>query len=84
MKTPFGRAICFVVMFIAVVTLPWWVSAVLLAAATIYFPYYLEVLFLGFLFDTLYASRVGFPHEALLTAFVFFLVVSFVRTRIRT
>lgn len=83
MKTPVGRIIAFVLMFIAVVVLPWWLSALLLVTATIYFSLYLEVLFFGFLFDTLYSAQVHFPYNALTAGLVLFLVVSFVRTRVR-
>ena len=82
MQKPVVRAILFFVMFGLVATLPWWLSAVALFALTIYFSLYLEVLFFGFMFDTLYGAR-GFPHTALTLATAFLLVVTFVRVRIR-
>ena len=62
--------------------LPWWLSAIILIGLTIYIPLYLEVLFFGFLFDTLYSASKG--HVALISATIFILVVTFIRTRIRT
>ena len=84
MKTPLARAVFFVLTFVFVVVLPWWLPAILLIALTIYFPYYLEVLFFGFVVDTLYLPANYFPYNTLTVAFIFFLLVSFVRTRIRT
>lgn len=84
MRNPFVRVIVFMLVFASVVVLPWWISIFMLAGLTIYFPLYLEVLFFGFLFDTLYSARYGFPYTALSIAFVFLLLVYFIRTRIRT
>ncbi len=84
MKMPIIRIITFIITLVLVLTLPWWVSVVLLLGLTIVFPLYLEVLFFGFLFDTLYSSRHGFPYTALTIVFVFLILVSFVKTRIRT
>ena len=84
MKTPVIRLLFFIITFTLVVILPWWVSAILLALLTIYFPFYIEVLFFGFLIDTLYSVQNNFPYNALTLAFVFLLVTMFVRTQIRT
>ena len=84
MKTPAARVIFFVLTFVAVVVLPWPISAVFLIAETIYFSYYLEVLFFAFLFDTLYSPKFTFPLNPLTIAFVLLVVVSFVKTQIRT
>jgi hypothetical protein len=84
MNTPLVRIILFILVFGCVTMLPWWVSTAVLIGLTIYFPYYLEVLFFGFLFDTLYASSYRFPYTGLTVAVVFLLVTMLVRTRIRT
>ncbi|MES2213217.1 MAG: hypothetical protein V4473_00070 [Patescibacteria group bacterium] len=84
MKSPGMRTLLFVTTLICVLVLPWWVSALLLCALTIYFPLYLEVLLFGFLFDTLYASKYAFPYTGLLSATVLLLIVLFFRTKIRT
>ena len=77
------RTLLFVLVFILVVVLPWWFSTFILAGLTIYFPFYLEVLFFGFLFDTLYSAEYAFPYTGLTMATVFLLATMFVRTRIR-
>lgn len=74
------RVLLFAVVWVCVLTLPWWLSAILLSAMTIIVPIYLEALFFGFLFDTLYSSN----HAGLISAMVLLLVVMFARTRIRT
>jgi len=84
MKTPLARVVFFALTFVAVVVLPWWISALLLIAETIYFSYYLELLFFAFLFDTLYSPKLTFPLNALTLSFALFLIVWFVKTRIRT
>ena len=84
MKTSLARVIFFILTFVAIIVLPWWLSAALLVAETIYFSWYLEVLFFAFLFDTLYSPTFHFPLNALTVAFVFLLIVSFIKTRIRT
>ena len=84
MKRPWVRVILFVLVLIGIVVLPWWLSVVILVGLTIYIPFYPEVLFFGFLFDTLYVSHYTFPYTALTIATMFLIVVMFVRTRIRT
>ncbi len=83
MKSPAMRILVFILALIGILMLPWWISTVVLIALTIYFPFYLEVLFFGFLFDILYASREHFPFFALSLAAIFLIIVSFVRSRIR-
>jgi len=83
MNTPAFRTIIFVITFVLVVVLPWLVSIFLLVGLSIYFPLYLEVLFFGFLFDTLYSARYGFPYTGLSLATLFLLVTIVARTRVR-
>ena len=83
MKTPLVRIPLFILVFIAVLVLPWYFSAMILIGLTIYYPLYLEVILFSFLFDILYSSIYRFPYTALSTAVVFLVVVMFVRTRIR-
>ena len=85
MKT-WQRILLFVSMYICVLVLPWWLTVIVLAGLTIYLHLYLEVVFFGFLFDTLYATKYSntFFHFGLLSATVFLLLVMFVKTKIRT
>lgn len=78
------RVVLFLGVFGLVVTLPWWLSAVILFGLTIYFPLYLEVIFFGFIFDTLYSAQFSFPYIGGTLALVLLLVVSFVKKNIRT
>ncbi|MFZ2621239.1 MAG: hypothetical protein WAX85_00800 [Minisyncoccia bacterium] len=84
MQTPVARFFLFVAVFIVVVVLPWWLTIPILIGLTIYYPLYLEVLFFGFLIDTLYSSNYSFPYLGLFMAFSFLLLVYFIKTHIRT
>ncbi len=84
MKTPLARTASFFVTFVLVLSLPWWVSAVLLLLLTIYFDFYLEVLFFGFLLDSLYFGEKTYIYPSLTIATISLLIISFVKTRIRT
>lgn len=80
----YKRAGLFGLMYIVVVIVPWWLSAVLLFGLTVYFSNYVEVLFFGFLFDVLYASQFPMPFLGLLIATVFLMAVILIKTQIRT
>jgi hypothetical protein len=76
---PIFRVILFVFVLVVVLVLPWWISVVVLMGLTIYLPFYPEVLFFGFLFDTLY----GRNQTGLISATILLIITMFVRTRIR-
>jgi len=78
MKT-WQRILLFVAVYILALTLPWWLTAVALVALTIYLPTYFEVVFFGFLLDTLYSNQ----HIGLVSATVFLIVVILVKSRVR-
>ena len=80
---PIIRTLLFFVIFVLVVVLPWWISTTILAVLTIYLPLYVEVLFFGFLFDTLYSVDSTFPYLGLTLATAILLIVMFVNTKIR-
>jgi hypothetical protein len=84
MNPYFIRALAFIAVFILAVILPWWLFGLVLIGLTIYFPFYLEVLFFGFLIDALYSVKYSFPYIGLTIATIFLLVVMFVRTKVRT
>ncbi|KND47860.1 MAG: hypothetical protein AB201_03030 [Parcubacteria bacterium C7867-006] len=67
-----------------VVLLPWWFSVIILLIQSVFLVNYVEVIFFGFLIDTLYSSQYAFPYTAIVISTVFVLLVMFVRTRIRT
>lgn len=76
------RTLLFLAVYVCVLVLPWWLTAVILVGLSIYVPFYVEVVFFGFLFDTLYNATNG--HKGLIVATIFILIISFVRTRVRT
>ena len=78
------RILLFLIISVCVLVLPWWFSILVIIGFTIYIPSYIEALFFGFLFDTLYSSYYTFTHAALTSAFVLLVLVMFVRSRIRT
>ncbi|MEQ1561566.1 MAG: hypothetical protein ABL899_02495 [Nitrospira sp.] len=84
MKKPYVRFLLFILMFVLVVILPWWVSVPILFGLTIYYNFYLEVIFFGFLFDLLYSVKYTFPSIGLSIAMVFLLIMIFIKTQIRT
>lgn len=82
-STSYLRFALFWGVLIAVLVLPWWLSIFVLLVGTIYFPLYLEILFFGFLFDTLYSGFRNFPHTGLFLALLFLVLVLFAKTRVR-
>ena len=84
MKMTHLRISLFIIVFIFVLILPWWLSAIILLGLTIYFPFYFEVLFFGFLFDTLYSTRYNFPDIGLSLATATLLAILFIRSFVRT
>lgn len=83
MRPSTKRVIIDICVFIGALILPWWLSVILIIGCIVYFPVYIEALFIAFLFGTLYATRYEFPQTALLVTTAFLLVTMFVRTRIR-
>ena len=74
------RVILFVAVYACVLVLPWWLSAVVLVGLTVYLPVYFEVIFFGFLLDTLYSDQ----HYFILAATIFLILVILIKTKIRT
>lgn len=83
MNILFLRLIIFVLVSVLIIVLPWWLSVLLLIGLTVYFHFYPEVIFFGFLIDALYTVQYSFPYVGLVTATIFILITMFVRTRIR-
>ena len=78
MKT-WQRILLFVAVYICALTLPWWLTVVALVGLTIYLPTYLEVIFFGFLLDTLYSNQ----HIGLFSTTIFLIIVILVKSRVR-
>ncbi|MEI6842965.1 MAG: hypothetical protein WCK48_00425 [bacterium] len=77
------RMLLFIIVLVCVIILPWWLSTLILVGLTVYFSFYLEVVFFGFLFDVLYEGNFVFPYKGLILSLIFLLVVMTVRKRIR-
>ena len=84
MNKPYSRTFLFILVFGLILVLPWWLGVIILVGLTLYFPFYPEVLFFGFLFDTLYAGKYTFPFTGLTTATIFLFFIIYIKTRIRT
>ena len=78
MKT-WQRVLLFVAVYILALVLPWWLTALVLVGLTIYLPTYVEVIFFGFLLDTLYSNQ----HIGLFSATIFLIIVLLVKSRVR-
>jgi len=77
------RALIFIIVYVGLLVLPWWLSVIILFCLNIYFPIYWEILFFGFIIDSLYAVNYGFPYTGLTTAFILLAITVFVKTQIR-
>jgi len=73
------RLLLFVAVYILALVLPWWLTALALVALTILVSTYVEVIFFGFLLDTLYSNQ----HIGLVLATIFLILVMIVRSRVR-
>lgn len=54
MNNVYLRIILFFVVWLFFLVLPWWLTVLALISLTIYFKYYIEVVFFGSLFDIIY------------------------------
>lgn len=79
-----SRIFLFVVMLILVAVFPWWLSVAFLLVLTIYIPMYSEVVFFGFLFDSLYSFQRTLLPAGLTSAFVAFTLINLIRTQVRS
>lgn len=84
MKTPILRVLLFIATLAIVVIVPWWISMPLLVAFGIYFPLYIEIMFFGLLFDSLYSSGFRFPFPFLTASFVLLVASVMIKSRIRS
>ena len=73
------RILLFVAVYILALVLPWWLTALVLFGLTVYLPTYIEVVFFGFLLDTLYSGQ----HIGVISATIFFILVLIIKSRIR-
>jgi hypothetical protein len=77
------RILLFIPVFVVVTTTPWWFSVLVLAGLTLYLPFYPEVIFFGYLFDTLYSVDLSFVYVGMTSATVFLTLTVFIKKQIR-
>ncbi len=83
MNTTMERLVLFVAVFLSVLYLPWWLTLVFLICMSYYFPFYMEIIFFGFIFDKLFLASREVPYTALALSVVILIIVSFIRRNIR-
>jgi hypothetical protein len=84
MKPIFWRIIAGIFIFLALVLLPWWMTFIFLLIAVIYFNFYYEAVFAGFLLDSLYGSPNFFSKFIFTLIFgLLILVIEFLKKRLR-
>ena len=80
----FLRIILFFGMLVAVLALPWWLTAIFLFVLAWYFEFYLEIVFFGFLVDLLYFPKSSYFYPAMTLSLLCLLLILFIKPRIRT
>lgn len=72
---------------VAIFFFPWWIVGISIAILSLYFSKYYEIIGAGFLIDLVYGAPVayffGFPYTVTLIATVFFIVVQYIKSRLR-
>lgn len=80
-----ARILFGVALLVTLFVTPWWVTLLLVLAGLIYFPFYIEVLFVGLFFDALYGAPMfvpWLPYAATMLAVVFLICAQQVRERL--
>jgi hypothetical protein len=64
--------------------LPWWAAAIFILAGLFFLDNYFEIIFFGFLLDSLYSSSSGlWRYVFTTTTFILFCIEIFVKQRVR-
>lgn len=77
------RLLLFMAVFLSIVFLPWWLTLGVMAGMAFYFPLYIEIIFFGFLFDSLYLASQKFPYASLVATVVILIFIVAIRKHIR-
>ncbi len=83
-QKPAFRTFLFFAVFLMLMTLPWWATLIVIFVLNFLLPMYLEALFYGFIFDTLYSQNFSLPYTYLTLATALLIVTIFIKDRIRT
>lgn len=83
MNTTTVRLLLFVTVFLSIIFLPWWLSLLVMVALAFYFPLYIEIIFFGFIFDSLFLSSYKFPYASLIATAVILVLILSIRRHIR-
>jgi len=81
------RIIFALILFLVIILLPWWCSAVLAIAGLFLFPFYWEIIFAGFLVDNYYTLNGFFwswsSHYFVLVSIILLLVSKPLKDRLK-
>jgi hypothetical protein len=83
MNTTTVRLLLFVAVFLSIVFLPWWLSLLVMVSLAYYFPLYIEIIFFGFIFDSLFLASYKFPYVSLIATAVILVLIISIRKHIR-
>jgi len=83
MNPIYTRIFLFFGAYFMLVTFPWWFSVLVLFFLTVYFNFYLEVLFFGFIFDNIYSQGQTFFHTGLLSATILLALSVYLKNKVR-
>lgn len=82
MKT--WRILAFFLTLVAVLVLPWWISAIIILFLMAYFPLYIESVFFGVLVDTVYSPEFSILYSFGFIAMILLVMIDFLKKYIRT
>lgn len=80
----YTRILIFILTLFVVMVSPWWLSAIFIISLIIFIDFFIEAIFFGFLIDALYSTTYGYIYPALFLSVIVLLLVTFVKTQIRT
>jgi hypothetical protein len=83
MNSTMERIALFIAVFLSIAFLPWWLSLVIMVALAFYYPLYIEIIFFGFIFDTLFLSSYKFPFASLIATTIILVLIVAIRKHIR-
>lgn len=77
------RISAFLVSLVSMLVFPWWLTTVLIVGFIVYFPYYIEAVFFGFMIDVLYSSGFSWQYYFGFSSLALVLLSSLLRKYIR-
>jgi predicted anti-sigma-YlaC factor YlaD len=80
------RMLADIIIFIAAFTAPWWIVFILAGMCLFIFEEYYEILFVGFIIDSLYGVKLTWltlPSVYLLIAAILFIIMNILKRRLK-